>query len=326
MRNTLNLKISLPISKFCVVYKAIDAISFPSYTGSTFRGAFGHQLKECYCITQKDTCAGCSKFSDCLYALIFEGGSLIVDENGVHSLDKPNPYIIEPLNIGDRNIEKDSLFSINVVIFGKAQSYYEKILRVFEKAGMQGFTSKKIRAKLSRIYVLDNLLKTIIYSDECPNYIKSHDLKYDFEIPNEANGCRIELITPLRIHYDGKPINQNLLTAADFLLALVRRINNLFETYDKDNLLLSYLLKYEELELCAKRIEICNKNLKWFDWKRMSSRQEKFICLGGIIGSFELHGESSDLSQFLFYLYVGTLLHVGKSAVMGLGKYSVELV
>jgi hypothetical protein len=49
----------------------------------------------------------------------------------------------------------------------------------------------------------------------------------------------------------------------------------------------------------------------WFDWERCSSRQSAYMKLCGLIGKLTYGG---DLSEFISYLRMGQILHVG-------GKY-----
>lgn len=319
------MEFSLPIAKFCIEFIAKEDITFPMYAGSTFRGAFGHQLRKLCCTEEQCNCKGCSNFNNCPYAIIFEGGSSQHDELGKCSVDKPNPYIIEPLHIGEQIIRKNELFSINMVVFGDVIGYIQIIIKALANSGMVGFTKEQISADLYKIYQIVNNKRLVIFQPSITHYI--HDIAESLviDIPNQTSSVSITLETPTRIHFNRRPINQEEFCAEDFLMSLVRRVNSLFSVYyNKDNLF-RYLPCYDELQNMSKRIEISNKDLNWFDWKRYSSRQQASIALGGLIGSFDLIGNAGDLSPFLPYIYVGQILHVGKSAVMGLGKFSVRL-
>ena len=60
------------------------------------------------------------------------------------------------------------------------------------------------------------------------------------------------------------------------------------------------------------------KDLGWKDWQRYSSRQDRKMSLGGVVGSIELEG----LTAFhRTLLAVGQMIHAGKNATFGLGKY-----
>ena len=63
------------------------------------------------------------------------------------------------------------------------------------------------------------------------------------------------------------------------------------------------------------------RDLRWYDWQRYSSRQRQEMALGGVIGEWRLRGDLSALSP---WLWLGQWLHAGKNATMGLGRYEVE--
>lgn len=76
-----------------------------------------------------------------------------------------------------------------------------------------------------------------------------------------------------------------------------------------------------DLENFYEQVTITHRDLRWFDWERFSSRQNKRIPLGGIMGNFILDG---NLEPFILFLCLGELLHAGKSSVLGFGKYRLE--
>lgn len=56
----------LTFAEYRFLFRAVDAIDFPEYTGSLWRGAFGHALRHLHCCGQE------VHTDDCLYARIFE--------------------------------------------------------------------------------------------------------------------------------------------------------------------------------------------------------------------------------------------------------------
>ncbi len=79
---------------------------------------------------------------------------------------------------------------------------------------------------------------------------------------------------------------------------------------------------FAALTRAASGVGIHATKLRWDDWARYSSRQEKKIQMGGLVGSFELDG--ADLSPFWPYLWLGQWTHAAKGAVMGLGRYQIK--
>ena len=60
--------------------------------------------------------------------------------------------------------------------------------------------------------------------------------------------------------------------------------------------------------------------LRWHDWSRYSSRQQREMTLGGAIGTWTLEGE---LAPLLPWLQLGERLHVGKNTTLGMGGYTL---
>ena len=63
-------------------------------------------------------------------------------------------------------------------------------------------------------------------------------------------------------------------------------------------------------------------DIGWFDIHRWSSRQEKDLIHGGIVGTLEYSG---DLTPFLQWLTMGQWLQIGSKTTFGLGVYRLSL-
>ncbi|HDM76347.1 MAG TPA: CRISPR system precrRNA processing endoribonuclease RAMP protein Cas6, partial [Deltaproteobacteria bacterium] len=73
----------------------------------------------------------------------------------------------------------------------------------------------------------------------------------------------------------------------------------------------------------AEAVETVNSELKWFDWKRYSNRQDQAMLMGGIIGSVTYRG---DLGEFVPFIDFCSRVHLGKQTTFGLGKISYEIL
>jgi hypothetical protein len=70
----------------------------------------------------------------------------------------------------------------------------------------------------------------------------------------------------------------------------------------------------------AEQVQIAQADVQWVDWERYSTRQQRKMNLGGIVGSVTYTGQ---LSSFMPLLHLGELVHVGKGAVFGNGQYRI---
>ncbi len=303
-----------PLLKIRLTFRAKEDIKFPYYAGSSLRGLFGKSLRKVSCLSPKLNCQECGMAPNCPYASVFENGYI-----SQHTPDRiPNPYIIEPMPQGQKEIKKDSTFSFEQILFGTSVNKLSYILLSWTKSGLQGFTKTRTQATLIKIeQVLPNNDIILLHDLEDPKAI-NFPPQPEFPFPPQKNcqKLQITLQTPLRIHHDGHPITPDALTAEFFLTSLIRKQSNMaqyhiptFPPMDK-----------KQIHTSIKSIQMTEKSLHWLDWKRYSSRQKSEIALGGIIGTFCLEG---DLTLLYPYIILGQYFHCGKSTVMGLGKYQV---
>jgi hypothetical protein len=138
------------------------------------------------------------------------------------------------------------------------------------------------------------------------------------------NDAQLTLLfqTPLRLQSQGKPLGVGQLTPRALIAAIARRTA----------LLLEFHAGQADWGDAAKHITHVSQsladtqNLHWFDWTRFSSRQQQEMTLGGVLGTWTLHGDSTAIAEIYPWLWLGQWLHVGKNASMGLGGYQLAQV
>jgi CRISPR/Cas system endoribonuclease Cas6 (RAMP superfamily) len=80
-------------------------------------------------------------------------------------------------------------------------------------------------------------------------------------------------------------------------------------------------LDYRGLVKRAGEVIVVEADLKWFDWKRYSHRQDKSMLMGGMTGSVTYEG---NISEFMPLVDFCAEVHVGKQTAFGLGKIRSE--
>lgn len=126
----------------------------------------------------------------------------------------------------------------------------------------------------------------------------------------------LRFLTPHRIRLEGhfvKPIEFSHLVRA-----LVHRISALCYFYGGEAL----DWPYPELIAAAEKVRIVAEETEWSDLERYSTRQDTRLKMGGVVGWTVYEGP--DVNLFAPLLAVGEWTHVGKLAVMGLGKFEVK--
>lgn len=382
------MNLALPLIKIRLFFRAVSDICFPSYSGSTFRGAFGIHLRESFCSTLERKCCECNKIGTCVYAGVFEGTRVLSQEGAESvSVDVPNAYVIEPLPIDRDYVAAGGVFSIDIILFGKVSAELNNVVTAFIKAGFTGFTESRGRAELIKVCQIFEDDVRVLFDRSNPSVSGKPVFTYSLSVNSSFKGCRIILETPLRIVHKKKNISAENFTPGMFLNGIIRRVRILLANHAEDvrnsgsDLIRPYcpdsenyrcysglghvhaetnvsgpqtltgsgersdtvpyyaerrkaeleklpewsrpFFEHDDAELSSKldTIVINNRKLHWFDWARLSSRQQRKIKLGGIMGSFELEG---DLELLALFIRAGEIMHAGKAAVMGLGKYRTE--
>ncbi|MBP3546264.1 MAG: CRISPR system precrRNA processing endoribonuclease RAMP protein Cas6 [Alphaproteobacteria bacterium] len=304
------MRIELPLIKLEFTFKAVDEINFPFYSGSALRGVFGSTLRKVCCLSGKPECDGCGLRATCPYSIIFETQSR---ENG----RSVNPYVIEPQLNQNRTIKPGETFTFSQIIFGDCIKSLSFILLSWVRGMQFGIGKSKSKAELISVYQKHPYGDKYIYGQE-EDTLQPLNPTYILDVPENRSNIKLHIQTPLRIQRDKHPIVPDSLTIGDFASSLIRRVELLYSFHTSMPSFMNN--KYELLEQ-AKKLQEVSRNLKWQDWTRWSGRQKTHIALGGVIGEWEFSG---DLSNLLPLFYAGELLHLGKSTVMGLGKYVIE--
>ena len=303
---------TFPLIKLRLTFRALQDMNFPMYAGSALRGIFGKSLRRVSCLAKKEDCAGCAAMSTCPYAAVFENGYIAVSKGE----EMMNPYVIEPMTMGQKIIKQGECFTFHHLLFGNAVEKMSYVLLAWSKTGNMGFTKERTQARLIRVHqILADGTEALLYDFETED-AETVPAVPDFSLPDEreTTAVRVRLKTPLRIHHRGHPVSQDKLTAHDFLIALIRRQQTLAKQHIPD----FPPIDFDDLRPAIDGADLTDANLHWFDWSRYSSRQKTKIALGGIMGEFTLTG---DLTKLYPYLITGKYFHVGKSAVLGMGGY-----
>ncbi len=302
--------ISLPLARYRFDFTVASPLFLPAYAGSTLRGAFGGALRAASCMTKQASCEACPLIATCPYAVIFETRP---PAEG-HALQKfshvPHPYVIEPPPWGARDYAPGETLSFHLVLAGRALDQLALVIWALVKAFKRGVGKGDGTARLVRV-VHCGATETIVL-DGPEGSLLEHDAAV-LPAPTFENVVTLAFDTPLRLQSDGRRASADEFTPRRLLMALVRRIALIREFHGAGPLALDFAALARQAEALGG-----NKNLVWRDWTRYSSRQQKKMTLGGVVGEWTLSG---DLAPFLPFLHLGQWLHVGKEATFGMGGY-----
>ncbi len=289
-------------------------LRLPDYAGSTLRGAFGGALRRIACMTRVPTCTGCPLLRTCPYAAVFESAP---PAEG-HCLQKfseiPRPYVIEPPAWGAREWQPGETLEFTIVLLGRAIEQASLILLAWQRALAHGIGPGYGRSRLLRV------------TQGCT---KGEHLVFD-AADGKTQALRLESVssctppaiatlhfhTPLRLQANGHALGAERVNARRLILALARRISLLAEFHGSGAPGFDFAALASDAEALTE-----TRHLSWRDWSRRSSRQQRTMALGGLVGEWTLDG---DLTRIWPLLQFGQTTHVGKEAVFGLGGYRLS--
>lgn len=303
----------LPFFKYQFEFSVSGAVRLPQYPGSAWRGAFGHALKKTVCIVRDTPCSNCMLKSSCAYSYIFETPPPHNAEKMRKYTASPHPFILQ---FPEQSLNKAEKYRIDMLVIGHGQRFFPYTVHAMQKAGQDGIGSGRQQFILDNIkQQLNNGRTEIIYQD---GQLSIPILESFDELPPMPERIELTIHTPLRIKQNGHNLNPETFEFGAFFGNLLRRVSML-SYFHTDTPLET---NFAELARQAKLITFSAKNLKWFDWKRYSSRQDTEMNMGGVIGSVGL--DMQGMEAFWPYLWLGQWTHAGKGTSMGMGHYSIE--
>ena len=297
-----------------------DAI-LPYFKGSTFRGVFGRALKQVVCALKRQECEQCLLKRQCVYALVFETSESLTMPEGLRMASPPHPYVIEsPLTIQTQFREGDA-FDFSLLLFGEVNKSLPYFIYAFDQMGSIGI-GKRINGRRGQF-----VLEAVKHKGKCIYSNADQKLKHpesldDLYVP-ENTGCpddtyRVKIIleTPLRIKFENH-LNADLPFHV-LIRAALRRVSSLSACYGSGE----PEIDYRGLVKSAQSVRIVDADLKWFDWRRYSLRQDQEMLMGGMVGSVTYEGS---LEVYIPLLEFCEQVHLGKQTAFGLGKVKMNM-
>ena len=341
------------LARYRVILTAHSPISMPPYAGSTLRGGFGHAFRKLVCTQGPIDCRDCTLKAVCPYPYIFETAPF----EGAQQLrtygDVPRPFVIDPLETRGEYRRGES-FAFRLTLIGRAIDYLPYFLVSFRELGEIGIGKGRGLFQLTQVIAdqegfifpqsnppakggkqggkppfafppcqggqsLNPDGESIYDGDTQMVHNLDNALSFD-DIRREAeslptNQLTVRLLTPTRVTHEGQITDK--LPFHVFWRRLIGRISALAYFHCGESLEMDFKGLIEK----ATTVETTNSTLRWKDWTRYSSRQNRKMKLGGLIGSVDYAG---DLAVFIPFVALGAFLHVGKNATFGLGKYRLD--
>ena len=331
---------SITLARYRFTARVQQSLTLPEYAGSLLRGQFGAALRDVACMTRAPACPGCSLIQTCPYTRIFEAPP---PPKGAHALQDfsqiPNAYVLEPPTPGARVLAADEDLVFHMVLIGHAAQQLALVVFALQRALAQGLTRERVHADLLRVELVDahgtaepvwTIERPVLAEHTatlCANPSNLLAATAGFTCAsdqNESTSLSLHFYTPLRLQSQGQPLGVGQLTPRALIAAIARRTALLMEFHGGNpqapggHSTWGDAARHATADACTLTD---TRELHWFDWTRYSSRQQQQMILGGVLGTWTLHGSVDTLSRLWPWLWVGQWLHVGKNATMGMGGY-----
>ncbi|MFW6270157.1 MAG: CRISPR system precrRNA processing endoribonuclease RAMP protein Cas6 [Bacillota bacterium] len=311
------MKINLDYLKLNIIIQLQEDMVLPRFPAITVRGGFGNVLKKLFCSEERDDCINCPHVKSCIFTYIFKtaiSGQAEVRNNS--QLVAP-PYIINvPYTKNKKKYKKGELLELELTILGKAIDYLSYFVYAFEELGKEGLGQERSAYKI--LYISNS--EDIIYKNgELQKEIEADTYVKDLEIPDiRTDNIILDFTTPFRIEKDGKLLRRNF-SFELILRNILRRLDSITYFY------LGYKLEldFHSWIKKARNVKQEGENLNFYDNIRYSRHSKRKIWMGGYTGTLEFSG---NITPFIPFLQLGSIVHIGKKCVFGMGGYSLKLL
>ena len=304
----------LPLARYRFRFRTTRAMRLPDYSGSAWRGAFGHSLKKLVCVTREPQCEPCLLYRTCLYPYIFE----TPPDPAVGKLRKytaaPHPFVLSPGETMRGPLTANTEHSLAMTLFGHGNRHLPYMIHALDRAAQWGIGTQRGTFELLDVQQRVQEAWRSIYQPG--GKLQPHPAEC-LNLPDCPTHVTIRLLTPLRMKAREHLVTPDTFTFKALFTTVLRRIS-LLTAFHTDAPLET---DFAALTQSAETIPVARRALHWHDWTRYSSRQDSLMQLGGLLGTVTF--ESNGLEPFWPYLWLGQWTHAGKNTSMGLGKYTI---
>jgi hypothetical protein len=310
------------LAHYRLTLEALEPLALPPFKGSALRGGFGHTFKRLVCVQPHACRERCHIGNACPYGYIFETDPPQDAEVLSNLQNIPRPFVIEPPDDPRTHIPAGERLTFGLTLVGRAVRYLPYFLAVFRELGRTGLGRTRGQYRLLSMDTVSPYdgRTTPVYRDQDRGV---HDV--DATITSQAitahaatlptDRLTLRFLTPTRLKHQERWVHQG--PPFDALVkTLLGRISSLSYFHCGQR----FETDFRGLIDRAASVRLAQNETRWEDWSRFSGRQKQRVRMGGLVGRVTYEG---DLRDYLPLLAMGELVHVGKGAVFGNGKYEV---
>lgn len=308
--------------------RATTPLEIDALSGSALRGSFFNAIWRRFCDNRDaPTCAQCPLHTLCPVSAIVAP----LREENPRGQDIPRPYVIEPPGDGARRYQPGETFSFGLTLISDIVRFLPYILLSlpqFERGGL-GHVLDENQGRRGHFQVEQVEVRhpftderQVIY-EQGQSHVQVPAIAIAAEEwirrAAELSQARVTLrfVTPLRL------IDREHLVKRPAFRPLIHRLLERYLALEQHygNAQTSVTREEKEAYLHLAETVVCTDDqTSWVESQSYSHRQRRSTPVSGLLGEATFEG---DLTPFLGLLVVGELVHVGKNAVKGSGKYHI---
>jgi hypothetical protein len=324
-------------------------LTLPPAAGAALRGALFGALREQFCLAGRGPMCGRAELAaSCPVCFLLAP----VDEGNRRGRDVPRPYVLRaptsarPGVMAPVRYLPGQTLEFGLATFGRALDHFPYALLGIEEMGRQGIgAGRRGQFRVEEVWA-DNPLagrQEAIYRRSRDGLVRAPRLPIDEpQVREEAallaarggdRRLRLTLVTPTRLIERDRLVKQDGFSLGVLMGRLLERLGALFGRYGDDGVMeedeedggaadrVTGRFEAGALLRLAGEAQVVERRLAWRELFRASGRHGRMVPMGGLVGDVLLEG---DLGPLLPWLVWGSLVHVGKDAVMGNGHLRLE--
>lgn len=305
--------------------------------GNMLRGGFGHAFRRLCCIPHCKDTRTCPLATTCPYKAVFEPSPLPGSERLSKNQDIPRPFVFRAPQTTQSRFQRGEPFEFELVLIGRALDFLPYFVLSFRELASQGLGLNRARCTLERVEQigvsssragLAHCEAKLIYSSDSQVFqpsggVSIHDSLNsrlrEFHAPNgdePTQRMTIRFLTPTFLRADGEVVR--LPEFHHVFKRLRDRISALSVFFGDGALELDFRAIGER----AEKARTVSSQIDWVERFRTSSKTRQRHELSGFVGEATYDG---DFSEFLPWLALGELVHVGKHTAWGNGQITVRV-
>lgn len=328
MRDALADTLRIGLFRFTIAH--VQSLEVPAFNkGNMLRGGFGHAFRRLCCVPQCRDAKSCPLAASCPYKNLFEPSPPPGADRLSKNHDIPRPFVFRAPQTHQTRFEKGEPFEFGLVLIGRALDFLPYFVLSFRDLAGEGLGLNRAKCTLEKveetalssngvgdcepklIYSAADQLFRATASTRADEWIKTRLREFPGAKGNgSVQRVTIRFLTPTFLRADGEVVYR-----PEFHHVFKRlrdRINSL-STFFCDGPLDT---DFRGLGERAEKVRTVSAQTDWVERFRTSSKTRQRHELSGFVGEATYEGK---LAEFLPWLTLGEVVHVGKHAAWGNG-------